>query len=301
MFVGQATPAVAVAAERSGLLKDADRAYHERDFDRSISLYEQALQENPRDIQALQSLGVTYGEKGLWEKAAEMLEKARTLDPQSGELNVDLALAYAELKNFSKALEFAQKAVANSKTGNAYHVLGLIHEGLGDNAKALEAYEKGLAIDPSNSDLRLTVGNFYGKQKSLDLAIKAYDKAIQNDPKNSFAYSNAGYAYQQKGDLNKAAEYFQKATEVDPKDAVAWYDLGSLKSKQGNYDEAIANFLKSLALDAESYKANLSLAMAYEAKRELEKSAEFYTKAMTLTDDPVLKDAILKQITRSGD
>ncbi len=41
--------------------------------------------------------------------------------------------------------------------------------------------------------------------------------------------------------------------------------------------------------------------MAYEKKRNLEKAAEFYVKSLSLTDDPKLKEAILRQVTRAGE
>ena len=43
----------------------------------------------------------------------------------------------------------------------------------------------------------------------------------------------------------------------------------------------------------------MSLALAYEDSGDVEKASEYYVKSMDLTDDPKLKEAILRQTSRS--
>ena len=92
-----------------------------------------------------------------------------------------------------------------------------------------------------------------------------------------------------------------EATTADPKDAVTWYDLGAAYNKKDDNVKAIECFEKSFSLNPKFYKAALSLAMAYEKNRNLEKAAGYYVKAMDLTNDPKLKEAILRQMTRTSE
>ena len=134
----------------------------------------------------------------------------------------------------------------------------------------------------------------------FDGAIKAYGQAIQADSANLFAYSNIAYAYEEKGDMAKALEYLQKAVNINSDDAVAWYDLGDAYNKQGGKVKALEAFERSYKIAPNNYKACLSLALAHEDNGNLEKASGYYVKAMALTDDPKLKDAILRQISRAG-
>ena len=131
-------------------------------------------------------------------------------------------------------------------------------------------------------------------------AISVYSKAIENDPKNVFAYSNIAYAYEKMNKASKGMEYLLKATQVDPNDAVVWFDLGAAYAKQNQNLKAIECYEKSFSLNPKYYKSCLSLAISYEKKRDLEKAAEYYVKAMSLTEEPRLKEAILRQVTKSG-
>jgi tetratricopeptide (TPR) repeat protein len=76
--------------------------------------------------------------------------------------------------------------------------------------------------------------------------------------------------------------------------------LGLAHFRNDDADKAIECYQKSLRLNPNFYKALLSEALAYEKKRDLEKAAECYTKALALTEDPKIKEVIMRQITRSA-
>ena len=147
----------------------------------------------------------------------------------------------------------------------------------------------------------IEAGNLYVQKGLLDNAIGAYESAIKADGKAVFAYCNLAYVLESKKEFAKARSCLEKASKIDPQDAVVWYDLGEIYGKQGDFTRAIEYYEKSYAIDPKYYKTCLSLAMAYEKNRNLEKAAEFYVKCLSLTDDPKLKDAILKQVTKTNE
>ncbi len=248
------------------------------------------------------SRGVSWAEKGQWDRAIQDLQKAHALDPANAEVLIDLCLAYTEKKDFENALLYGQRAVEFSRVkAGAYHALGLALEGLGENSKAESAYKEGIAKDPSNADLYLTLGNLYGKQKDFDRALAAYEEVVRLSPKNNFAYSNIAYVYETLGDAAKAMEALLRATTANPRDEVVWYDLGAGYSKRREWANAIDCYKKSLGLSPKFYKACISLALAYEKQGDLKAASEYYVKALSLTDDPRLKEAILRLITESSE
>jgi Flp pilus assembly protein TadD len=54
-----------------------------------------------------------------------------------------------------------------------------------------------------------------------DKAINDFNKAIAMHPQYSFAYNNRGYSYEQLGQLSKAVEDFSQAIQLDPGNIVA--------------------------------------------------------------------------------
>ena len=153
-------PALAARGDKQDFLREADRAYGQGSIDKSVDLYQKALEADPKNAAAAQSLGVTYAEKGEWDKAIDNLKKAQALNPNNAEIYVNLSLAYAEKKDFETAVNYAQKAVnVDPKKANAHLTLGLAYEGLGNTQKAIDAYQRGIAVDPKNTDLYLSLGN----------------------------------------------------------------------------------------------------------------------------------------------
>lgn len=253
------------------------------------------------------SRGVSWAERGEWDKAVEDLKRAYALDPANVETLIDLCLAYTEKKDFENAANYGRRAVEAVKAGpsdrqaGAYHALGLALEGLGEDQKAEAAYREGIARDPSDAGLYLTLGNLYGKAKSLDRALTAYEEVVRLDPKNEFVYSNIAYVHEAMGNAAEAMKALDRATEANPRDEVAWYDLGAAHGKRREWDKAIECYKKSLKIDAKFYKACISAALAYEKKGDLTAASEYYVRALSLTDDPRLKEAILRLITESSE
>ena len=98
-----------------------------------------------------------------------------------------------------------------------------------------------------------------------------------------------GLAYQQKGLNDQAIEQYNKALYLDPKLTEARNNLGTVLLTKGMYDEAIAQF--ELCLKDNLYttpeKAAYNLGLAYYKKKDIDKSIEYYQKAVQLKGDNV--------------
>lgn len=129
-------------------------------------------------------------------------------------------------------------------------------------------------------------------------ALAAYDKAIALDP--SFADAYAGYArasaeiWRAVGDQilsatvarKRAYEAAGKALELDPNNARAFAALATFQLADGRHDNAIASVRRAVALnpgDAEA-KANLAMVLAYSG--ELDEAVDTLAQAMRLNPKP---------------
>lgn len=93
-------------------------------------------------------------------------------------------------------------------------------------AKAVEAYQKAIAIKPT-ADYYNNMAQAMAGAGQLDDAVKAYDQAAQLDPtRASMFYFNKGAVQTNSGKVDDAIESFKKLLAIDPNKADAYYWLG---------------------------------------------------------------------------
>ena len=132
---------------------------------------------------AANNQGVVYNNKGEYQKALVVFDKAIELDPS-------FALAY-------------------NNRGWAHIELGQYELGIIDCTKAIE-FDPSLALAYSNRGLaHVRLGQY-------EEAIADCNKAIELDPGLALAYSNRGLAYIELGQYEEAIADFDKAIELDP-------------------------------------------------------------------------------------
>ena len=79
-----------------------------------------------------------------------------------------LGLLYYQNKTFSDARIVLERAAElNSNYSNARYFLGLIYDRAGEKTKALEEFQKILALNPDNNEIRQIIGNLNSNQPAL--------------------------------------------------------------------------------------------------------------------------------------
>jgi tetratricopeptide (TPR) repeat protein len=152
-----------------------------------------AQQKEYANLAAIFNQGNTLYTQGNYAAAAAMFEKAIPL-AKGKNLNIVLARtadAYDKAKQYDKAVEYFQKA---------------------------------LALTPDDAGLHTNLGNVYANMNKIPEAQAEYQKAAQLDPTHAAqAYYNIGAVMTNTGHMSEAAEAFKKATQADPKYADAYF------------------------------------------------------------------------------
>lgn len=149
--------------------------------------------------------------------------------------------------------------------------------------KAIEAFQKVLEINSSDSGAYINLATCYGGMGQREKAVEYYQKAFQIRPSEMtgpFVNHEYGFMLVEMGNLPKAAETFQKMISEDPawKKARGHRSLGLLNMYQGKYTEAIANLKEAILLNKSiqalqsEYRDHMYLASAYRTKG---RSADF--------------------------
>ncbi len=80
--------------------------------------------------------------------------------------------------------------------------------------KAIELYDRCLALNPYQSNVMLREAQLYEKIGENDRALKTYQRAIEVDPNGAPNYNHLGLFYRHNGDEPRAKEAFEKANSL---------------------------------------------------------------------------------------
>lgn len=168
-------------------------------------------------------------------------EEILKTDPTHLYHNLNLSRLYFILgkfdqENYRKSNELLQKMMdAGSRRMEVYMFAGENYVALGQNDKAIELGEKGLAFDLTYgfADYRLAV--IYRKIGNLDKAIHYIDEAIKNGYYEKHFYSfYADVAYAKK-DYDRAIIAFSKLAKLSPDDPQALANLAMVYFEKKDY------------------------------------------------------------------
>lgn len=123
--------------------------------------------------------------------------------------------AYKNQK-YDKALDCYTKAVIYNPSDKVTMLkIANIYKLKGNNAKAIDFYDKIISMDKNCSDAYFNKGLVFANQKNYDYAIKCFEKVIELSPDYPYAYYSLGMAYELKNMPEKAVEYYLLYTGIE--------------------------------------------------------------------------------------
>ena len=173
-------------------LQTAFGLHQEGQFQQARALYEQVVEFNPDNFDALQLLGALASQIGDNERAIECLSAAIAINPTYAEGYNNRGCAYRSLKRYEESSRDFQHAVA-LKPGyaDAYYNQGnLLHE-LKRFDDALASFDHAIRIKPSYAQAHFGRGNVFHETRQFDRALECYELAIAHQPNYAEAYNNA--------------------------------------------------------------------------------------------------------------
>jgi tetratricopeptide (TPR) repeat protein len=110
--------------------------------------------------------------------------------------------------------------------------------------KARHYYEKILAQEPENSDVKVKLGVTYTITASPMQGIKMIREVLEQEPDNQLALFNLGLFSMQSGQYDKAVERFERLLAIHPRDVNACLLLGQSLVNLNKTQEAIEKMEK---------------------------------------------------------
>jgi len=173
--------------------------FRERNYAEAESELRAVVETEPENVDALRVLGLSLVRQGKSGDAVPFLEKATVVGPDSPDVKLALAAAYAAEKQYDKAGELVN-AVSSQQ---------------GDHPE-LPFYRGMLAV----------------LRKQYKEAIPSLETAIKQDSENAYAYYYAGLAYSNARRPDKMVDSFNNFLRLEPRSPEADKVRSFLKSSR---------------------------------------------------------------------
>ena len=116
-----------------------------------------------------------------------------------------------------------------------------------DQAKKILALEQEVALNPTNVNAWIQLGNIYFDTNSFEKAIRAYEKSLELSPNNANVLTDLGVMYRRAGQPQKALDAFDRAMTIAPgheqsrfnKGIVLRYDLNDREGAIKAWEELL--------------------------------------------------------------
>jgi len=130
----------------------------------------------------------------------------------------------------------------------------------GKNSGALERITGALEIAPQSAEASRLHGRVLAQIGRNEEAIVAYQRAAALDERDTWAMNNLGLLYIQLGRYAEALPPLARATELNPRSPVFQNNLGQALERLGYYTEARKAYQSAVASDSGYVKASTGLA-----------------------------------------
>ena len=201
---------------------------------RAAASFQELLQVEPRNLQALRELERIHVESGDWEAAIRMRRRIGSRDPNS-----------------SRVL------------GHLWAALGRQHVSSGDEAEARKAFRRALGQDSDCAEAYIGLGDQQLRAGKPKRALEHYRRTLDLHPAiGVLVYPKLREAYAQAGDLAAFEDLLRERHEADRDDREAGLCLASVSIEQGRVDEGIGLFRRLANRSPEYMSAYVEMARA---------------------------------------
>jgi arylsulfatase A-like enzyme len=165
----------------------------------------------------------------------------------------------------------------------------VLHQGAGENPKAVEATLDVLEEDPTNLLALEILAEARAAEGERAKAIEIYRRVLAIDEARPLSHVLLGNLQWQAGDLDDAEASFRAALELDPEFARAHRRLGELYFTRGETEKALASFERASRLSGGDVETRLGIARSLRAKGDVAGAlAEIETLGKGHPQDPKL-------------
>jgi len=211
----------------------------------------EAVARQPEDFGANVRLGKLLVDRAKPREALPYLEVAFRLNPGDANNAYELALAYAESRDYAQARSHAQGLLDHEKSAqqNAelHHLLADADEKLDDPLGAVREYQRAAELDSSEANI-FDWGAELLIHHASEPAIEVFTKGNHLFPRSVRMLAGLGAAFYSLGSYDQAAQRFCEASDLNPEDPNPYLLMGRMQAVEAapslEIDERLGRFVR---------------------------------------------------------
>jgi len=239
--------------------------------------FQQAMAQDPQDIEAVQMEGLTLYRLGEPAAAIPDLERVRQWMPDAGtDANYILGLCYLHANRFDDARRsFAAQFGEAPDSGAAWLLLATMLQRSSLPREAADEAQKALQADPNLPMAHLLLGEVALQDASTEEALQQFQAEIRVNPSNATVYERMGDVYLRMDKLDLAQASLTRSLSLDMSNTGPFILMGRVLLRRQDPSTAILYLRHAEKMDPGNYITHAFLAQAYhmagqedDAKRE---------------------------------
>lgn len=225
--------------------------------------YRSIVERNPASWFAHNNLGLLMLDRGDVHNAISSFETAHRLNPEAGEIMVNLAGAYQATGRPSDALRLYERGLPKTAPdASAEHAFGVLLQSAGRTLEASRHLERAVELAPGNVAARLDLATALAKLGQWGRVQEESRAVLDIDRDNLRAKQLLGDALVRNGAAGDAIAVLSAAIEQSRDNPDLHLSLGNAYAATGRFPEAIRHFERALALRPDGFtEAQLAVAL----------------------------------------
>jgi tetratricopeptide (TPR) repeat protein len=198
------------------------------ELNKSESSLRAALAGAPGSFDANHQLGEFYLRAGRYRESIPLLQSSYQIDPANNANEYDLAFAYKETGELSKAREHVQRLLTQNGNADVHRLSGELYEKQGDPLAAVHEDEQAVRLDPNEE-------NYFAWASELLLhravwqAVEVFRNGANAYPKSARMLSGLGTALFAGARYDEAALDLCDASDLNPGNPVPYIFMGKIE------------------------------------------------------------------------
>jgi len=252
-------------------------AFRGHNYPECVRALSQVVSAHPEDAVARATLGSAYFSTDNYTEAVHVIAPLGQRATHDATLGYAWAASLARLGEFAQATQILSEYEKIQLPPEALVLVGQLWTDIGDYSRAVQAFQRALAADPSVPKAHYFAGLAQLRWNHVNEALAEFNSALQLVPDDPDARIGIGYVYMQQGKHAEAVELFSSVVAAHPENGNAHYQLGKLLLETGRLEESVTHLEAAARAMPQSDYVHYQLQEAYrkesrtaDADRELQ-------------------------------
>ena len=267
-------------------LRAAFTLHQAGNLEEAANIYNEIIEKDADNADALHYLGVIAGTIGNFEQAKSLMARSLEVHPRNTQYIENYATILFRVRDYESALQACEQGLRiNGANVSFLYVSAISLYKLHQLRDSISQFDKLLLLEPNHVAAINERGSVLADMHEYDAALASFESALKLMPQYPEAHLNRANVYGKTRRYSEALAAYDKALALKPDLAEAWLGRGKVLAELKRYDEALSAYDKALALKPDVAGAWLGRGNVFAGLRRYNDALAAYNKAFAIDAD----------------